>query len=923
MSLYLPPTLNEDQENLFSPLSNGRGNGRGSASARVWEESLDDVVSLTDESIKKLKQMQKPQSRLTSQTTKTLPLTVGTRARSASTSRATPSMPVHDRESEDPAATLQRKVEFLFRRTKMLDEKLRYAEKEKLESKTLTQETRIIVQHLTESFKVNQQQILAMGENVASLRGSIEALSRREKEMAVLIDSRTPHITSAELETVVEAVTNAVRGNLSSLTDEVRKNAASEQAKFLSRWSEKAASETERLRTETHRSEMEIIPAVKKEVQIMIGEFCRLKGRQDSIEGNYHTLQSAVNLREKKAEESHRQAIRTCKQDMASVIDTVGRRMNEYLSLNVKSVTVVELADIVVKQTGRLDSLYAHQSDLRAQLQSCSSLSHEASLIAREIQTKITGKPCNITDIVNSSFSEDDSNFPTESIESSIRQLRTDIKDFKCQCNENHISSITKMQSMAASHTKIKGKINDLSAGMGSVSKIRQAVESLLSEVNVKPPDSIQVSAQLNVRIKNIDSRLMALELITPNFEKQDCHNRENSLALSESKRQGDRCSTENGENKECMSLPPLLQQVLEKEISRLQSELEDTIKSCWADVVSRETKVAQEGAKLGEVVQRLQGVVVNMQLDQQSVAESVEVLQQRYQAMESIVKESSPALSRETVRILTPRKLANANSMTVVKPSLSDSVLFSSPANTCLLRNNRYPDPESPHSLLASLDEHEDFDPRGRPALFPSLIAASTSASLSMSQNLNGKGMEATRISSSGISTVEEGGMEEIDTREEDARMNVRMLASLTDTVYMNTGIDSLYRPIIPLDTSTSSVMNLFPLERSASTSSAGRENQKQTSIDRSEKSLYTNNSQRDTVTAADFHGDNDKCGWGHNDDSTSLLVPASCDKNDFDALRRSISLDDYIDPDEPQRLHLKKSQHRSQFLKMVMSKK
>ena len=117
MSLRLPPTSNDDQENIFSPSSNGRGNGRGTASARAWEERLDDVVSLADESIEKFRQMQKPKPRSTAHANNTLPLAVGTRARSASTSRATTPMPIDNKESEDSSATLEMKVDFIFRRT--------------------------------------------------------------------------------------------------------------------------------------------------------------------------------------------------------------------------------------------------------------------------------------------------------------------------------------------------------------------------------------------------------------------------------------------------------------------------------------------------------------------------------------------------------------------------------------------------------------------------------------------------------------------------------------------------------------------------------------------------------------------------------------------------------------------------------------
>ena len=451
---------------------------------------------------------------------------------------------------------------------------------------------------------------------------------------------------------------------------------------------------------------------------------------------------------------------------------------------------------------------------------------------------------------------------------------------------------------------------------MASISKIREAVESLLSEVTVKPPNRTQDSDQLNISIENLDGRLTALEALSHSFVKVN-DGREISSLRSEPKGPGDDVTC-------CLSLPPLLEEMLEKKISGLQSELEDAVRSGWADVVNRNSRVAEEDVNLGEVVQRLQGVVSNIEIDQQSISESVVILKQKFQNIESAPKAEVPDIDGR-INTLVPVNVPTMISRIPMKPSLSDSVLFASPLKARPVRSNRYPDPESPQSLLASPGEYVDVHSRGWPVQFPSLSAAS------VANTRREEDLKAAMISSKDMPIDRRGVVEEEDTvkTEENVRMSIRMLASLTDCVYMNTGTDIPYQPLMAVDISTFSVvkhsssMSSGEVEGVASTSSEIGRSSARSSGNRSEDSYLRERSpHRDyDIDSSSVH-ERDHV----DDDSKShLLISAShdIDKDDFEALRRSVSLHEYIDPDELQRLHLKKSQHRSQFLKMVMIKK
>jgi hypothetical protein len=108
--------------------------GRGAVSGRIWEENLDDAVSETSENIDKFNDLK-------SRSTVNSPLRLNT-SRPTSSSKMSLNSSTHKESSEAEATvSLERKIDYLFRRSKLMDEKMRAAENEKLEIRQFSQET--------------------------------------------------------------------------------------------------------------------------------------------------------------------------------------------------------------------------------------------------------------------------------------------------------------------------------------------------------------------------------------------------------------------------------------------------------------------------------------------------------------------------------------------------------------------------------------------------------------------------------------------------------------------------------------------------------------------------------------------------------------------------------------------------------------
>ena len=641
MSCYESNTLNQS----VTPFSNVSNSIRhGSTSARAWEDGVDEVLLQTNCSIEKLMEMQRPRQDLN----KYSQLTGRTRARSTSVSRLTSSASTKEADLSSMAA-LEQKVDFMYRRIKMLDDKVKSMEKEKLDNRNFSIDTMSAIRHIADAQAADQKQIFLLKESAMSLKSGLEVLNRREKEM---LEAKTLRAGDVDQDEILEAVTKVIKMNFRTKIKDATEKIAIEYAKRAANLSEKSAAEIEKLRFEKQRFELQTIPVIETELRGVISEFERLKGRQNLIDDSYRSLENAVALREKKAEESHKKAHRLHKKELSTMMDAVGKRLNEQLTLSRSQVGDHPGSHGFCTQ--RLCVVEAFQKEQSSQLKECSSMSKEALNVARECQVDLTRRT-----LQNTSALPGLQKHSRHSLELVVEELHNDIRGMKSLYSNYELASTVAVDSLTASNRKMKGKINELSAGMASLSSIREAVETLLVEVHhqtkgdhiPKGDHSPKGDGVINVDhspkgdhiivrdygpkgdnvidgdygpkgdLKNtfmgIHARLESLERNAFNHEKKD------SYKSPQLMQQNDLVTLQTNE-----SLPNAVLEYIEDEISRVQADLEDAVNTGWVDVMARNMAVAQDGAKLSDLVQVLQSTVISIQSEQQGLIKRVITLE-------------------------------------------------------------------------------------------------------------------------------------------------------------------------------------------------------------------------------------------------------------------------------------------------------
>ena len=660
MSCYVSNTTNQ----LVTPFNDVRYSTRhGSTSARAWEDGIDEVLLQTNCSIEKLTEMQRPKEDLN----KYSQLSGRARARSTSVSRLSSSAS-NKEENLSSTAALEQKMDFMYRRIKMLDDKVKSMEKEKLDNRNFTIDTMSAIRHMADAQAADQKQINLLKDNAMSLKSGVELLNRREKEMPLQIESKTQRAGAVDQEGILEAVTKVIRINFRSKVKDAAEAFAAEHAMRVAKWTEKSVVEIDRLRVESQRFELQAIPVLESELRGLIREIERLKGRQDSIDDSYRCLEGAVASREKEIEKANKKAVRLYKKEMSTVMDTVGKRMNEQLTLSRSQDGDHAQGNESLLQ--RLCIVEAFQKEQSARLETCSLMSKEALIAATECQ--VDAARLSLKDTATATPSLDTRR--TSSLKLIVEELNADVRDMKSLHSKYELSSSMAIETLTSSNSRMKGKINELSASMVSLSRIREAVENLLVEVHrqtkrdhIPKGDHINNGGQspkgdkfinrdngpkgdsiftrdygpLGDHISNMDNSPKGDHIINGDYRPKGdvkniflgIHARLESLERNASSNSNEEKKSSKAQQLlpqsdlstvQGIGLSSAAQVYIENEISRLQADLEDTVSTGWADVMARNMVVAQDGAKLKEVVQLLQTNIVEMQSEQQRLVERV-----------------------------------------------------------------------------------------------------------------------------------------------------------------------------------------------------------------------------------------------------------------------------------------------------------
>ena len=718
-----------------------------SSSARALELTLDEVVNLADENLEAMARMHRPTTSSRS-TTKLQPR--GSVPRGNGTSQPTGS------NKETLEAKLDRKYEYMYRRTKLIDDKLKMAEKEQLEYKNLAEEQASLVETLLEDRKTSQKQILQLRESLASLTSKVNMVEKRalitsspehliEKEKLLERESRqlkeretnlrdmekmlatqsrlledrvdgrrrgqgpsspsSSHrgISDTDIASIVDTVKKIVKKDFNSMVNDVVKSCAVEQARFLSKWAEQSKQSTSSRVDPEH----DIMPAVEKEVARMITEFSKLKGRQECLEDKYRDLHSGVAIREKRAEDAHRRAIATYKKEINTVIDATGKRINDYLSGNSSSSkTVLELSmeiDELAQRTERqrsdlvrrIQDVQNIQNEHQQLIESLGWLSNQPWALEGEEGGAKGGPDTPLSVILSSKFRElngtidacsRNHDFLAQSVGALVKQLKSEVNDVNRSLMEHKHMTTGSMESVFDFNRKIKSKVNEVATSVASITKIREAVESLLMDVDLKSSNETEDSPQAKATssaLMKLGMRIQALEerLDTGGQPYSQHSLQQLGAAVGGGSQSDDVAETKNASQPHVLVYRKL-QEEIQQEFARLQSEVEEALQVGWKEMGTRSVQASHSSVKaIEDSMQRVQGVVMSMHKEQRLLSERLQLLENNHQSTTFTTKtattgssssSSSSANASHTAVQETQRIFSQSASVSVHQPQPS-----------------------------------------------------------------------------------------------------------------------------------------------------------------------------------------------------------------------------------------------------------
>lgn len=675
------------------------------SNAHDLEVTLDEVVAIADDNLDKMARMERP--------TRT---SVGRGSSSSLSSGkmvgSSRGLPGQQSKAADSVAeiSLERKIEFLYRRTKLIDEKLKNAEKERLEYKAVAEEHALLIEHIAQERKTDQKQILQLREHVASMKSQIHSLERRpvpqvdqisEKQMELHLNERestlkemekvlvnqtrlleeheirrkrelaggqygqyrgdegSRRLSEAEVTSIVETIKKLVKKDFNALVQDVVKSCAAEQARFLSKWAERSSGMDNR--SQAHAGTDDIVPAVEKEVARVMNEFSKLKSRQEMLEDKYRDLHSGVALREKRAEEAHRRAISSYKKEMHSVVDAVGRRINDYLSDNSRSSkTVLELSIEVDEVSQRVER---QRSDLMRRCEDIQSVQKQQQQlieglgwlsnqpwatdddVVASMSARGLGPDTPLSVVLSSKFRELNGSIDTcsrnhdflaQSVGALVKQLKSELNDLSRSLTEHRDLTAGSIESVHDFNKKIKAKVNEVTSSVATIAKVREAVESLLMDVDLKSSNESEDSPHAQATSSALMKLGMRIQALEERLEAGGAQFQPSLVQYGASGAVGVGVPSpeESHRDPRSSSQPHVLvyrklQEEVQQEFARLQSEVEEALQVGWQEIGTRSVQASQNSVKaIEDSMQRVQGIVMSMHKEQRLLSDRIQLLE-------------------------------------------------------------------------------------------------------------------------------------------------------------------------------------------------------------------------------------------------------------------------------------------------------
>jgi hypothetical protein len=246
-----------------------------------------------------------------------------------------------------------------------------------------------------------------------------------------------------------------------------------------------------------------------------------------------------------------------------------------------------ELSNKVLTQTDRCTNVEKYQDHVNKQIEHSSLSNSEMVQKVLNLETKVDDyfnqrKP-DIRDVINERMI---------AAEMSISHVKDQINGIKHSIEDYKTLNTEKIGHISDSYKKMKSKINELTASVGSFSKIREAVEVLLLDLQMKQEGNVDK----NPSVRHIETVISNLNTTT--FPPSSTAISSSPSDVSTEDLKGKNISISRGGIKACINtsnIPIGLEEhilenirgELDVEMLRIQAELEEAVKSGWDDMVS------------------------------------------------------------------------------------------------------------------------------------------------------------------------------------------------------------------------------------------------------------------------------------------------------------------------------------------------
>ena len=310
------------------------------SSAKAWDESFNEICQLSDQNLEKIVDLQlafyppnennnnnnnNNNKRTSSSSSSSISLknnnnplfNHNNNSSSSNSNSKTYAMPI-------PETSTDKKVEFLMRRARMLDEKIKRSEKDHDITKEDIKNINNLYQQLIENTKNDKRIIIQLKDQIHSMKNHIDNTTNINDDKLTKIHStilNNNNTNKIDDNTIDDIISTRIHHHMDKVVQEVAKTCASEQALFLSKWAE-------RVNYENNNSNNH---GLEKELTRLQADHNRLKSRYDSLEIICSDLRNTLATRDYESQELQRKALSSLRLEMQSSFDSLMRKLNDNL----------------------------------------------------------------------------------------------------------------------------------------------------------------------------------------------------------------------------------------------------------------------------------------------------------------------------------------------------------------------------------------------------------------------------------------------------------------------------------------------------------------------------------------------------------------------------------------------------------------